>query len=188
MRSIEPLKSICGLLAAFSTAMLELRWLTPTPDAWAKLLAEQADAEAHGHSMCIYDPLPFIHSPAFYALVSAPTTLCALVALLIAAGSGGCTWRGKSGKPQKPSDRPPRMNSRSGPEERTMAKPSLACSLLVALLKFYALLLSSLMMAVLIAWLMVALSDGLPALMILLTAVLLLTFAVQMALLLAPSF
>ncbi len=69
-----------------------------------------------------------------------------------------------------------------------MAKPSLACSLLVALLKFYALLLSSLMMAVLIAWLMVALSDGLPALMILLTAVLLLTFAVQMALLLAPSF
>ncbi len=88
MRSIEPLKSICGLLAAFSTAMLELRWLTPTPDAWAKLLAEQADAEAHGHSMCIYNPLPFIHSPAFYAFVSAPTTLCALVALLIASGLG----------------------------------------------------------------------------------------------------
>ena len=69
-----------------------------------------------------------------------------------------------------------------------MAKLSLACSLLLALLKFYALPLSSLMMAVLIAWLMVALSDGPSALTILLTVVLLLTFAVQMALLLAPSF
>ena len=88
MPSIEPLKSICGLVAGASTAMLELRWLTPTPDVWAKLLAEQAYAEAHGQGMCIYDPLPFIHSRAFYGFVSAPTTLCALVALLIASTLG----------------------------------------------------------------------------------------------------
>lgn len=88
MRSIEPLKLICALVAGFSTAMLELRWFTLTPDAWAKLLAEEAYAEAHGQAMCIYDPIPFIHSRAFYAFVSEPTTLCALVALLIANGVG----------------------------------------------------------------------------------------------------
>jgi hypothetical protein len=88
MRSIEPLKSICGLSAGLSTAMLELRWLTPTPDAWARFLAEQADAEVHGQAMCIYDPIPFIHSRAFYAFVSSPTRFCALVAVLIASALG----------------------------------------------------------------------------------------------------
>lgn len=69
-----------------------------------------------------------------------------------------------------------------------MAKPSLACSPFLSLSTFHRSLLLPLVVVAFDRVVMVALSDGPSALMILLTAVLLLTFAVQMALLLAQKF
>ncbi len=69
-----------------------------------------------------------------------------------------------------------------------MPEPSLARCVLVALAAFHAAPLVTLAAAVLFAWLIAALNDGSPALMIALTGVLLLMFAIRLALVLAPSF
>jgi len=69
-----------------------------------------------------------------------------------------------------------------------MGEPDLIHSLFVLFAAFHAAPLLMLTAAVFFAWMYVGLSDGSSALMILLTAVLLLTFAVQGAILLAPRF
>ena len=69
-----------------------------------------------------------------------------------------------------------------------MGEPDLIHSLLVLFAACHAVPLLMLTAAVFFAWMYVGLSDGSSALMILLTAVLLLTFAIQGALLLAPRF
>ena len=69
-----------------------------------------------------------------------------------------------------------------------MAEPSLARSILLIIDRFYAPPLLMLTAAVFLTWTFVAISDGASALLILLTAVLLLTFAIQSGLLLAPGF
>ena len=69
-----------------------------------------------------------------------------------------------------------------------MGEPDLIHSLLVLFAAFHVAPLLMLTAVAFFAWLFVTLSDESSALMILLTAVLLLTFAIQGALLLAPAF
>lgn len=54
--------------------MLVLRWVATfdTPERWAKLLARQADAYAHGEFMCVYDPVPFLQYPSVHAFFVGP--------------------------------------------------------------------------------------------------------------------
>jgi hypothetical protein len=68
-----------------------------------------------------------------------------------------------------------------------MADAGLSDSALIFLRAFHATPLPALTVALLIAWLIVTLSDGPSALMVLVTVALLLTFAIQAALLLAPG-
>ncbi len=98
--TIQLWQAIGGLLAGAAVDILLLRWLTPTPEAWARLLAEQAYAGAHGQFMCIYDPLPFIHSRAFYAFLSAPATLYVAAATigLVVAGYIASRWPERQGR------------------------------------------------------------------------------------------
>jgi hypothetical protein len=67
-----------------------------------------------------------------------------------------------------------------------MAESGLIHPLLISLAAFLATPLLALIATVLIAWLIVALSDGPTALMVVATVALLLTFVIQAALLLAP--
>ncbi len=67
-----------------------------------------------------------------------------------------------------------------------MAESGLIHPLLISLAAFHATPLLALIATVLIAWLIVALSDGPTALMVVATVALLLTFVIQAALLLAP--
>jgi hypothetical protein len=69
-----------------------------------------------------------------------------------------------------------------------MAEPNLARSVLLLIDRFYAPSLLMLTAAVFLTWTFVAISDGASTLIILLTVVFLLTFAIQSGLLLAPSF
>ena len=69
-----------------------------------------------------------------------------------------------------------------------MGEPDLIHSLFVLFAAFHAAPLLMLTAAVFFAWMYVGISDGSSALMVLLTAALLLTFAIQGALLLAPVF
>jgi hypothetical protein len=68
-----------------------------------------------------------------------------------------------------------------------MAEAGLSHAALILLGAFHATPLRALTAAVLIAWLIVTLSDGPSALMVFVTVALLLTFAIQAALLLAPG-
>jgi hypothetical protein len=69
-----------------------------------------------------------------------------------------------------------------------MAEPNLARSVLLLTDRFYAPPLLMLTAAVFLAWTFVAISDGASTLLILLIVGLLLTFAIQSGLLLAPAF
>ena len=68
-----------------------------------------------------------------------------------------------------------------------MAESGLIHPLLISLAAFLATPLLALIATVLIAWLIVALSDGPMALIVVATVALLLTFVIQAALLLAPG-
>ena len=74
MRCTRTLKNAGVLLASLSLDMLVLRWLATfdTPERWAKLLARQADAYAHGEFMCVYDPDPFLQYPSVHAFFVGP--------------------------------------------------------------------------------------------------------------------
>jgi len=50
---------------------------------WTKLLAQQADAYAHGGAMCIYDPLSFLHHPSVHAFFVGPVMAYSTIALLV---------------------------------------------------------------------------------------------------------
>jgi hypothetical protein len=69
-----------------------------------------------------------------------------------------------------------------------MAEPNITRSVLLLFAGFYATPLFAFAAIAVVAWVTVALNDGSSALPILLTAGLLLTFAIQTGLLLAPGF
>jgi hypothetical protein len=79
----ETSKNAGGLIASLSLDMFVLRWLArfDTPERWARLLSEQADAYAHGRGMCIYDPVPFLHDPTVHALIVRPVGACVIAGL-----------------------------------------------------------------------------------------------------------
>jgi hypothetical protein len=69
-----------------------------------------------------------------------------------------------------------------------MVEPNLTRSALLLFARFHATRLLEIVAAVLVAWAIVDLNDAPSALLILLTTVLLLTFAIQSGLLLGPAF
>jgi hypothetical protein len=74
MRWTRTLTIAGALIASLSLDMFVLRWLAKfdTPERWAMLLSEQANAYAHGQGMCIDDPVPFLHYPSVRAFFVGP--------------------------------------------------------------------------------------------------------------------
>ncbi len=80
------LKNLAVLTVAGSLDMFALRWFATfdTPERWASLPALQVYAYAHGDSMCVYDPLPFLHYPRLHAFFVAPVSTHSKLVLFIA--------------------------------------------------------------------------------------------------------
>jgi hypothetical protein len=83
MRWTRTLKNAGGLIASLSLDMFVLRWLArfDTPERWAMLLSEQADAFAHGQGMCVDDPVPFLHYPSVHAFFVGPVSAYSITGL-----------------------------------------------------------------------------------------------------------
>jgi hypothetical protein len=85
MHWTQALKNAGALIVAGSLDMFALRWFATadTPERWARLQAQQAYAYARGESMCVYDPLPFLHYPSVHAFFVGPVAAYAIIALFI---------------------------------------------------------------------------------------------------------
>ncbi len=91
MRWTQALKNFAGLMVAGSLDIFALRCFATfdTPERWARLQAKQAYAYAHGESMCVYDPLPFLHYPNVHVFFVRPVTAYSTIVLFIA---GWVVW------------------------------------------------------------------------------------------------
>jgi hypothetical protein len=85
MRWTRTSKDAGALIASLSLDMFVLRWLArfDTPERWAMLLSEQADAYAHGQGMCIDDPVPFLHCPSVHAFLVGPIGAYSIAGLFL---------------------------------------------------------------------------------------------------------
>jgi hypothetical protein len=85
MRWTQALKNAGALIVAGALDIFAVRWFATfdTRERWARLQAKQAYAYAHGESMCVYDPLPFLHYPSVHAFFVGPVAAYSIIALFI---------------------------------------------------------------------------------------------------------